>query len=271
MLPYLILFAGLAAIAGTLWWPGFRLRRALAQQFPAPWERILIANLPPYRRMPARWRLRLQNLVKRFLHEKQFVGCGGLEINDEIRITIAGTACLLVLNRASTLYEDLRYIYVYPDSFSAPVERRDEAGVVSRSLQGRSGESWSNGKVILAWNEVNLGLQNFTDGKNVGLHEFAHQLDQESGSSNGAPLLDRNSAYTRWAEVFTHEYQGLVNDAHLGRASLMDHYGATNPAEFFAVATETFYEQPQAMAQRHPELFQQLYQYYRVDPRTWHD
>lgn len=255
----------------AMWWPGYRLKRAMAKAFPPAWERVLIANLPPYRRMPVKWRLRLQNLVKRFLHEKEFVGCNGLQITDEMRVTIAGTACLLVLNRPSTIYQDLRYIYVYPDSFHAPIQQRDETGVVTQGHAGRSGESWSNGKVILAWNEVSIGVHNFKDGHNVGLHEFAHQLDQESGNSNGAPLLDRNSAYTRWAEVFTEAYRDLVNDARFGRKSLMNHYGATNPAEFFAVATETFYEQPKAMAQKHPELFQQLFEYYNVDPRVWHD
>lgn len=271
VLPYVFLTAGLLAIGLAMWWPGFRLRRAMAQQFSPEWERILIVNLPPYRRMPVKWRQRLQQLIKRFLHEKQFVGNGGLEINDEMRVTIAGAACLLVLNRASTVYQALRFIYVYPDSFHAPVQHHDESGVVSNGYASRSGESWSNGKVILSWNDILIGTRNFTDGNNVALHEFAHQLDQESGSTNGAPLLDRNSAYTRWAEVFTQEYRDLVNDARFGRQSLMDHYGATNPAEFFAVATETFFEQPKTMSDKHPELFQQLSNYYKIDPRTWHD
>ncbi|GAB4201777.1 MAG: zinc-dependent peptidase [Wenzhouxiangellaceae bacterium] len=269
MLPYVLILVVLAGVGLYLWWPHYRLKQALARPFPQDWRRFLQRNLPSYKRLPEHLRFELQRLIKQFLHEKEFVGCAGLEISDEIRLTIAGEACLLLLNRPSTVYQKLRYIYVYPSGFIAPHKEIDDNGLVREVRHGRSGESWSNGKVILSWDDVERGVRDITDGDNVVLHEFAHQLDQESGITNGAPLLSRRSGYQRWAEVLSEEYRDLVDDARFGRESLLDYYGATNPAEFFAVATEVFYEQPGKMAEQHPELFQQLRQYYAVDPREW--
>lgn len=131
------------------------------------------------------------------------------------------------------------------------------------------GESWQNGKVILAWDNVLHGASNFVDGRNVVLHEFAHQLDSESGSADGAPLLAGKSCYRSWAAALSQEFEELQKDSRYDRRSLMDHYGATNPAEFFAVATETFFEKPRQMAKHHAELFSVLQDYYRIDPGEW--
>ena len=133
------------------------------------------------------------------------------------------------------------------------------------------GESWQRGKVILAWDNVMHGARNFVDGSNVVLHEFAHQLDSETGSADGAPLLAGKSSYRSWANALSGEFRELQRDAGIGKRSLMDHYGATNPAEFFAVATETFFEKPRRMAKHHQELFDVLKAYYRVDPRDWQE
>ena len=132
------------------------------------------------------------------------------------------------------------------------------------------GESWSSGKVILAWDNVLHGSRNFVDGQNVVLHEFAHQLDSESGSTNGAPILVGKNCLRTWASTLSEEFEELQKDAWKGKRSLIDHYGATNPAEFFAVATETFFEKPHQMARHHEELFEVLECYYRIDPRDWH-
>jgi Mlc titration factor MtfA (ptsG expression regulator) len=123
--------------------------------------------------------------------------------------------------------------------------------------------------VILAWDNVLHGARNFVDGRNVVLHEFAHQLDSESGSTDGAPLLAGKSCYRSWAAALSQEFEELQKDSHYGRRSLMDQYGATNPAEFFAVATETFFEKPRQMAKNHSELFRVMRDYYRIDPRDW--
>ncbi len=219
--------------------------------------------------MPLAEQEQLQTLIKVFLADKDFYGCAGQEIDDDIRVTIAAQACLLVLNQGRTPYPELDSILVYPSTFVATRDVADELGLVSTNHIAMLGESWSQGKVVLAWDNVEHGVLNLQDGHNVVLHEFAHQLDHESGSSNGAPVLSTRGAYKSWAHVFSEEFEELQDDAAHGRHSLLDHYGATNPAEFFAVATETFFERPKEMAAYHQELYQQLKDYYRLDPREW--
>ncbi|HET6566196.1 MAG TPA: M90 family metallopeptidase [Xanthomonadales bacterium] len=249
--------------------PRWRLQRALNRPFPPQWVEILERNIQVYRNLPMPLRLQLRKLIKQFLHQKTFTGAGGLEITDEIRLTIAAEACMLLLNRTSGVYPALRYIIVYPTAFVARHEFRDEAGVAQDQARDLFGESWQNGKVILAWDSVLQGARNFLDGQNVVLHEFAHQLDSETGDTNGAPLLAGASSYRSWAATLSREFNELQDDAQHRRRSLLDHYGATNPAEFFTVATETFFEKPVQMAKYHQELFQVLKSYYRIDPREW--
>lgn len=218
--------------------------------------------------MPDKLKSELQNLMKIFLASKTFVGCAGLEITDEMKVVIASQACLLLLNRPTHEYKKLKFIYVYPSSFRATQKVRDELGLVSTQTRDLLGESWDSGKVVLAWDNVEMSVRNFSDGHNVVLHEFAHQLDQESGAANGAPLLYTKSAYKSWAYIFGKEFEAL-RKSDPRKDSLIDHYGATNAAEFFAVATETFYEEPHKLYKRHQELFEQLQAYYHVDPREW--
>jgi Mlc titration factor MtfA (ptsG expression regulator) len=254
----------LAGIAIALSLPGYRLRKAIAAPFPDKWVDIVERNIAVYRDLPMPVRLKLRKLIKQFLHQKHFTGAGGLEITDEIRVTIAAEACMLLLNRKTGVYPALRYIIVYPSAFVVDRQRGGADGVVSEGRQGLLGESWSNGKVILLH-----GSSNFVDGQNVVLHEFAHQLDSESGSTNGAPILAGKSCLRTWAATLSGEFEELQEDAWKGQRSLIDHYGATNPAEFFAVSTETFFEKPVQMAKHHAELFEVLKCYYRVDPRDW--
>jgi len=214
---------------------------------------------------------RLKDLVKVFINDKRFVGCAGQEINDEIRVTIAVQACLLILNRTNNPYQKLHSVLIYPSTFVATREVRDELGLVSTNHIAMLGESWGQGKVVLAWDNVEEGVRNLTDGHNVVLHEFAHQLDSESGSHNGAPVLATRGAYRSWAYVFTNEFEELKKEAIKGKKGLLDHYGATNPAEFFAVASETFFEQPLKMRKSHRELFEELVNFYQLDPSSWLD
>ncbi|HPE60056.1 MAG TPA: zinc-dependent peptidase [Thiolinea sp.] len=260
-----IILAGLAFIL----LPWYRLRKALQQPFPEAWRRILARNFPVYRRMPTNLQLQLKKLIRHFLHEKTFIGCAGQAIDDEVRVTIAASACILLLNRRTSVYAGLKYILVYPEAFVVERDQVDEAGLHAGKRRGLLGESWSNGKVILSWADVRVGNRQFNDGQNVGLHEFAHQLDHETGATAGAPLLDKSSRYRRWAQVMTREFEALQRAAFNGDPTLLSQYGATEPAEFFAVVTEVFFEQPQALAQQHPALFEELHQYYRVDPREW--
>ena len=269
MNPWMIPVVAIIAIALALWIPRFRLKKAVNAPFPEEWIALLERNIQIYPNLPMPLRLQLRRMIKQFLHQKHFSGAAGLEISDEIRVTIAAQACMLQINRGGALYPRLRYIIVYPSAFVVSRPQGDGSGVVSHQNRGLLGESWQNGKVILAWDNVLHGAQNFVDGQNVVLHEFAHQLDSESGMADGAPLLAGQSSYRSWATTLSHEFEELQKDSRRGRRSLLDHYGATNPAEFFAVATETFFEKPDQMARHHEELFEVLIRYYRVDPREW--
>ena len=259
------------AIAGALYWPRWRRRRALAAPLPPALVGLLARNLPVYDRLGPDLQQQLQKLVQQFLYEKKFVGCDGLLVDDEMRVSIAGQACLLLLNRHTRVYPALRTILVYPSAFLVPRNVVDAAGVVTETRQDLLGESWGDGRVVLAWDHVRHGAADWHDGHNVVLHEFAHQLDSDSGSTNGAPYLGSQASYRSWSQVLSRDFAALRADAMLRQHSVMDHYGATSPAEFFAVATETFFEKPWQMAERHPALYGEFGKYYRVDPREWQD
>lgn len=258
-----------AVVFRVVFWPRIRLRRISANEFPQSWLEIVNRRLPFYQNMPQAMQKQLLDLIKVFLHDKSFVGCAGQQIDDEIRLTVAAQACLLLLNRKTDYYRHLESVLIYPSTFVVTREVRDELGLVSTGHSVLLGESWNQGKVILAWDSVEKGVRNLHDGHNVVLHEFAHQLDHASGATNGAPLLNTQGAYKSWALVLSQEFEELQRDARSGRASLLDHYGATNPAEFFAVVTETFFERPEQMKAGHRELYEELTGFYRVDPAAW--
>lgn len=253
----------------VIFWPRMRYSRIQKAPFPEAWQQTLEKRLPFVARMPEAEQEQLKLLIKVFLADKRFYGCAGQQINDDIRVTVAAQACLLLINQNRMPYPDLDSILVYPSTFTATREVADELGLVSTDHIAMLGESWEQGKVVLAWDNVEKGVMNLRDGENVVLHEFAHQLDHESGSTNGAPVLNTRGAYKSWAHVFTEEFEDLQNDAMYGKESLLDHYGATDPAEFFAVATETFFERPREMAAHHEELYKLLKEYYRLDPGAW--
>ena len=243
-----------------------RRRKALQQPFPNDWVEILNKNLPPYAKLSEAFRTELHDNIRIFLAEKSFEGCGGLVITDEIRVTIAAQACMLLLNRADDCYPKLSSVLVYPSAYVVGGHGRsgksDETSV-------RLGESWSHGTVVLAWDSVKQGAINFKDGRNVVMHEFAHQLDQEDGTADGAPILEVGTAYTSWAEVFSREFLQLQKKKKKRKRSVFNKYGATNPAEFFAVVTESFFEKPKQFQKKHPELFEELRDYYKVNPIEW--
>jgi len=257
--------------AFALWlfaWPAWRRRRLLRRPFPPAWLTILRHRLPFHDRMSPVQQEHLQELVTLFLADKRFVGCEGLAIDDDMRLTIAGQACLLLLNRPSRGFAGVGSIYLYPTAFQPLGEFEDETGLVYTHGHELLGESREDGKVVLAWDSVEYDVANFDDGFNVVLHEFAHALDQESGGANGAPLLYSRAAYESWAKTFGREFEAL-QQADPEADVLLDDYGATDPAEFFAVATETFFEQPHELHEYHRELFEELRSYYRLDPRDW--
>jgi MtfA peptidase len=264
-----LVLAGLLAFTVGRWWlRRHRLQRHRSRAFPPEWEAILEHNVALYRHLPAALREELHGHIQVFLGEKHFEGCGGLKITDEIRVTVAAQACILLLNRKTDCYPRLSSILVYPGvyrprRFTGAGLRHELADTVN------AGESWPTGAVVLAWDEVRRGAMDVAHKANVVLHEFAHQLDQEDGAADGAPPLERPSSYVNWARVLGQEYAALQDRAARGQPTLLDQYGATNPAEFFAVATETFFEQPLRMKREHPELYREMKGYYRLDPAEW--
>ena len=252
-------------------WPAIRTRRLTSRPFPEQWSAILKRRLPFISTLPSAQRERLENLIKLFIADKQFIGCAGQQIDDDIRVTIAAQACLLILHNPSAHYQKLRAILVYPSTFIATREVRDHLGLVSTRHSTLLGESWDQGKVVLAWDNVEAGVRNLHDGRNVVFHEFAHQLDSESGSTNGAPLLRTRGAYKSWAQVLQWEFERLQKARLHHKQSLLDEYGASNPAEFFAVATETFFEKGKAMRANHRQLYDELAAFYQVDPADWEE
>ena len=257
----------------------WRRRAWAARPFPPAWRSVLRRRVPLYRALPAPLQQQLRRHVLVFLAEKPFVGCAGLKVTDEMRVTIAAHACLLRLNRGGPLFPALHRVLVYPGSFVVDRVHAAPGGVLREQRQALAGESWSQGQVILSWSDVLAGARVADDGHNVALHEFAHQLDQESGSGQGAPRQDDRAAQARWARVMQAEFDALqarlrARDAGLrdplAPPELIGDYGATSPAEFFAVVTEVFFERAAALAGRHPALFAALRDYFRVDPREWH-
>jgi Mlc titration factor MtfA (ptsG expression regulator) len=243
-----------------------RLRR---QGFPEAWQRILRRRVKSYRRLPAQLQQQLKEHMQVFLAEKDFIGCDGLVVTDEMRVTIAALACLLILNRETDYYPNLRQVLVYPGAFVVDMEESDEAGVVRNDSHVLSGESWSQSQVILSWEDVVEGAAVDDDGYNVVIHEFAHQLDQEAGYANGAPELATRGQYARWSRVLGEEYERLRASVEAGEQSLLDDYGATDPAEFFAVLAEVFFEQPLPLREENPVLYDELSRFFRVDPANW--
>ena len=236
--------------------------------FPDDWKGYIEKNVPLYNLLPGELKDQLCGLVNVFCAEKTFKGCQGLEMTDEIRVTIAAQACMLLLNRKTKFFKKLKTIYVYPHTYVAKQTSYDGVMVIEgRSV--RLGESWQNGPVVLAWDSVMGGARNIHDGRNVVMHEFTHQLDQEDGAADGAPILESRSSYRTWAGVLSAEYEKLCTKTQKHRRSTMNKYGATNPAEFFAVITETFFEKPKQMQRKHPELYEELKSYYKVDPLEW--
>ena len=244
-----------------------RRRNLRAQPTPPEWRSTLTRNVPFFRRLPPADQDELLGHVRVFLAEKRFEGCGGLELTDEIRLTIAAQACLLLLHRETDYYPQLSSILVYPSSYNVPGERHLEGPIWEEGEQTFLGHATNRlGSIVLAWDAAKQGGANSFDGQNVVLHEFAHQLDFENYTTDGAPALASRAEYASWAEVMMREYKALQAAEEAGASTVLDTYGATDPAEFFAVATEAFFERPRALRARHPELYAALGQYFCQDP-----
>ena len=237
--------------------------------FKDEWIALLNGNVPLYSRLPEDLRSRLHERIARFISSTRFEGCNGLDLTEEMILTVAAQACLLVLNREGEPYPELRNVYLYPGSFSSVQKRQDAFGIVTEGEVHRLGESWETGTVILSWSSVEHGARNIHDAENVTFHEFAHQLDHEDGATDGAPPLPSRDAYRSWARVFRENYADFHKLLENGKQTLIDPYGATNPAEFFAVVTETFFEKPRQLHKKRPDLYAELKEFYGLDPEAW--
>lgn len=249
-------------------WLRNRRRRALVQQpFPPAWEDLLHENVRAHRRLNTGQQGQVRDYVRIFTHEKHWEGCGGQQITDEVRVTIAGQVAIQVLGLPTEYFDHVLSILVYPDAYLARASTATGPGIVIEGDSARQGEAWYRGPVILSWSDVLAGGLGHTHGRNLVFHEFAHQLDMLNGRrADGIPPLETAAEAERWVRVVGEQYRQLVHDCSHGHATLLDCYGTTNLAEFFAVATETFFERPTAMQHRHPDLYACLREFYRQDP-----
>lgn len=210
---------------------------------------------------------RLQDRVKIFYAEKNWSGCQGFNLTEEMKVTIAGQACLMLLGVEDYYFDNVPTVLVYPKAF----QRNFSDGTSDGVSQHRSGEAWQGGPIILSWRDALRGGRNEDDGSNVVIHEFAHALDGIDGEMGGNLMFDTRDLTAEWKTLVDREFSTLVEAKKERRRTLLDHYGATNRAEFFAVASETFFEQPHRLANEHQELFSLLKKYYRLDPSPWVD
>jgi Mlc titration factor MtfA (ptsG expression regulator) len=242
--------------------------RLLKEPLSASYINILERNVGIYAQLPDELKTELHGVINVFLAEKQFMGCDGVDVTDEMRVTVAGLASVLLLNRSTRYYPGFSSVMIYPTAYMATEVSYDGTVAVERKVI-RAGESWHRGPVILSWQDVLRGAANVRDGYNVVLHEFAHKLDEENNGTNGLPVLHEQGQYGEWAKVLGKEYESLEKRAARGKNKVLHEYGLTSPAEFFAVATESFFEKSVAMKKKLPDLYGQLKRFYHMDPASW--
>lgn len=252
---------------------GFRKRRRkklLNRPLPEHWQQTLWQRVPHYRLLPEADRMKLHGLIQVFLAEKNFEGCGGFEINDEVRLTVAGQACLMILGGISDYYPYLQSILIYPEEYMAPFQDYTEGGVVVEGVEPRSGESWDMGSLVLSWRQVEKGVRSARDGVNLVFHEFAHQLDHELGLTSGSPAVSEDAELSDWYRVLVEHYEWFFEQVERGWPVFMDSYGAEDISEFFAVSTEYFFERPGDLMHHMPYWYRQLSLLYCRDTLEWH-
>src|ERR1700736_5853207 len=242
-------------------------KRLKARPFPNEWLKMIKSGVAFFVRLSAPDQAELLDHSQVFLAEKRFEGCAGLEINDEIEVMIAAQACLLLLHRKTDYFPRLLTILVYPSTYMVEENRPVEGLVWEEGRVPRLGETGGQmGTLVLAWDATKYGAADPSDGQNLVIHEFAHQLDYENYAADGAPVLATREQQLSWREVMRTEFASLQAADETGIPTLLDTYGATNPAEFFAVSTEAFFERPCALRAHHPKLYAELQDYFQQDP-----
>ena len=257
-----------AGVFGFRYWSKKQTRKELLGTTLSDHQRAIIAEqVPLIQKLPFELRGKLEGKINLFLDQVEIFGCNGLDISEEMELSIAAQACLLVVN-SDTWFRHLSTVLVYPSAFKSKQVTHD-GFVVTESEIVRSGESWSRGPVILSWTHAQQGAANDKDGHNVVLHEFAHQIDDLSGQTDGAPLLNKHQSFAEWERVFVEAYKRHVRDVERGRETVLDAYGAKSHEEFFAVAIEVFFEKPVALNHKEPAVYAQLSELLQLDPLSW--
>jgi len=246
-----------------------RRKRLRALPLSTEWQRFLYRAVPLVRRLPEEDRNELHGHLQVLLSEKHFEGAGGLEITDEMEFTVCAQAAVLLLHRNTDYFPKLITILIYPGPYGVRKPIRNEQGIVADVLETRAGESWTWGTVVLSWENVQRDLARTHGTENVILHEFAHQLDAGSGAMDGAPLLSEERLRKQWPQALSQAFARLESAAQAHIRTVLRPYGAKNPSEFFAVATEAFFQQPMLVRQSEPQLYHALCQYFKQDPAKW--
>jgi Mlc titration factor MtfA (ptsG expression regulator) len=249
------------------WWARRRRLKRLAKPVPEAWATLLERDLEHWSRLTDDDRARLLDIARVLMAEKRWEGCGGLDLTETMRLTLAVQAGTLLLGLDHDYYRNVQSVLVYPHGYELP--QRHEMGILAPSQRAVLGHAQLRGPVVLSWRSALAGGRDADDGRNLVYHEFAHKLDMLDGAVDGTPPMGDRRALARWIAVMTEAYESLKADAARGRASLLDHYGATDVAEFFACATETFFEKPRQMEEKAPALYGVLRGFYGQHPASW--
>lgn len=262
----LVLLAA-AAVAARVWSKRQNHNSLLAQDLTHEQRETIARHVPLTKKLPSELRSKFEGKINLFLNQVEFTGCNELEVTEEMRLSIAAQACLLVVN-TDTWYDHLSTVLIYPGAFKSRQTQHNGYVVTEREIV-RTGESWSRGPVILSWTHANLGAIDDQDGHNVVFHEFAHQIDDLSGRTDGAPNMAKNQSFADWERVFVKAYKTHVQNVQNGHRTVIDPYGAEGHEEFFAVSVEVFFEKPASLKQSEPEVYEQLSLLFQLDPSTW--
>lgn len=268
MLMLIVILAASLATACYWYWSKAQKRQTLLQTpLTQAQHDVILDEVPLIRRVPPSLGTKLDGKISLFLDQVEFIGCNGLEVTQEMKLSIAAQACLLVAN-TDTWYETLRTILIYPGAFKSKQTKYD--GYVAHEVETvRTGESWARGPVILSWHHSDQGAAESQDGHNVVIHEFAHQLDTLSGDTNGVPILNEDQTFANWARIFSDGFDRHAARTEKGAKTVIDPYGAEGHEEYFATALEVFFEQPTQLKKDEPEVYAELTKLLRLDPANW--
>jgi MtfA peptidase len=251
------------------WLSDHRRKKLTEAPFPAAWEQIVRSNVAHYCMLDIAEQNHLKDLIKVFIAEKYWEGCGGLELTDEIRVIVSAQACLLLLGLPHEFYKNVMTILVYPSTVVPPKRKLGHFEIAQAPIEASHpiiGQAFQQGPVIIIWDAALNGSRHPEQGHNVVYHEFAHKLDMLDGAADGTPPLRDRKEFQDWVVTCSREYLRLKGEVKAGRKSFLNAYGSTNEAEFFSVATEEFFDRPLRMKEHSPDLYRVLKEYYRQDP-----